>query len=77
ASGTTSWSGSTTGEDETLQRSPANEDTNNCNTDFIIDTPSPGDVDATVVPEFTEAGFFIAIIGLIGLTVLVFTKRRK
>ncbi|MHA1800361.1 MAG: phospholipase D-like domain-containing protein [Candidatus Heimdallarchaeaceae archaeon] len=77
ASGTTSWSGSVTGEDETLQRSPANKDTNNCNTDFIIDTPTPGDVDTISVPKFTEIGVFIAIIGLISLTVIAFTKRRK
>ncbi len=77
ASGTTSWSGSSTGEDETLQRSPANEDTNNCNTDFIIDTPSPGDVDVTAVTGFTEIGLFIVIIGLIGLTAIFFVNRRK
>jgi phosphatidylserine/phosphatidylglycerophosphate/cardiolipin synthase-like enzyme len=77
ASGTTSWSGSTTGEDETLQRYPANEDTNNCDTDFIIDTPSPGDVEITAATEFTELGFFIIIIGLIGITSIFFVKRRK
>lgn len=77
ASGTTSWSGSSTGEDETLQRSPANEDTNNCNTDFIIDTPTPGEVDVSSVTEFTEIGLFIVIIGLIGLTAIYLIKRRK
>ncbi|MCK4896601.1 MAG: hypothetical protein KAS47_07315, partial [Candidatus Heimdallarchaeota archaeon] len=63
-------------EDETLQRSPANEDTNNCNTDFIVGTPSPGEVEAAAITEFTELGFFIVIIGLIGLTAIFFVKRR-
>ncbi|MBY9000786.1 MAG: lamin tail domain-containing protein [Candidatus Heimdallarchaeota archaeon] len=77
ASGTTSWSGSATGEDETLQRVPANEDTNDCNTDFIIDTPSPGTVEAPTDPGPTSISFLIAIVGLFGLTIIFYLKKKK
>lgn len=46
--GVVSWSG-TCGEDETLQRIPANQDTNDCNQDFTTAAPTPGSI-----PPITE-----------------------
>jgi len=47
ASGTVSWSGSID-ETKSLQRDPANEDTNDCTIDFRVGTPTPGSVNVTV-----------------------------
>ncbi len=72
--GVTSWSGGSTGEDETLQRSPANQDTDNCNDDFIIDTPTPG---TPLTPEFTTyiAIPLLTIFALV--TLIILQKKRK
>ena len=73
-SGVVSWSGGSTGEDETLQRSPANQDTDNCNDDFKIDTPTPG---TPLTPELT---YYIAIpiLTIFALvTIIIRQKKRK
>jgi len=75
--GVTTWSGSTTGADKTLQRDPANEDTNNCNTDFIIDTPNPGVVYVDTDPGFTSYEFVLPVIGMVGLAVLLLRRRKR
>ena len=78
-SGVTAWSGASTGADETLQREPADKDTNNCNTDFIIDTPNPGVVYIFTSPTntgFTSYEFVLPIIGIIGLALLILRRRR-
>ncbi|MFW9853107.1 MAG: phospholipase D-like domain-containing protein [Candidatus Thorarchaeota archaeon] len=72
--GVTSWSGGSTGEDETLQRSPANQDTDNCNDDFKIDTPTPG---TPLTPEFTTY-FAISLLSVFALvTIIIRQKKRK
>ncbi len=76
-SGVTTWSGSTTDADKTLQRDPANEDTNNCNTDFIIDTPNPGVVYVDTDPGFTSFEFVLPVIGVVGLAVLLLRRRKR
>ena len=82
ASGVTAWSGATTGSDETLQRVPADEDTNNMNTDFEIDTPDPGvvyvTVPSTTPPDtgFLSFGYIVPIIGVIGLAIIYFRRKR-
>ena len=43
AAGTVSWSGSID-ETESLQRDPANGDTDDCTVDFVVGTPTPGSV---------------------------------
>ena len=72
--GVTSWSGGSTGEDETLQRSPSNQDTDNCNDDFVIDTPTPG---TPLIPEFTTyiAIPLLTIFALV--TVIIRQKKRR
>jgi len=78
-SGVTTWSGAATGADETLQREPADEDTNNCNTDFIVDTPNPGVVYVYTSPTntgFTSYEFVLPIIGIIGLALLILRRKR-
>ncbi|MHA2357772.1 MAG: phospholipase D-like domain-containing protein [Candidatus Heimdallarchaeaceae archaeon] len=72
-SGVTTWTGGSTGSDQTLQRDPPNEDTNDCNVDFILDDPTPGEV-APVTPELTQI-FLIPIIGFIAL-ITIFVRRR-
>lgn len=77
--GVTTWSGSTTGADKTLQRDPANEDTNNCNTDFIIDTPNPGAVYVSTPPDtgYTSYEFVLPVIGMVGLAALLLIRRKR
>ena len=75
--GVVAWSGSTTGADKTLQRDPANEDTNNCNTDFIIDTPNPGVVYVDTDPGFTSYEFVLPVIGIVDLAVLLLRRRKR
>ena len=67
------WSGGSTGEDETLQRSPADQDTDNCNDDFIIDTPTPGEVTPSG-PEFTTY-LVLPVIAIAALTIIYIRKR--
>ncbi len=74
-SGVVSWSGGSTGDDETLQREPANSDTDDCDADFVIDTPTPGTVGA-VTPEFTKI-FIIPIIGLFAVVSIFIRQKRK
>ncbi len=58
-SGHTAWTGSM---DETLslQRDPANTDTDDCSVDFKTDTPNPGTVYVTVPPSGFIPGFIIS-----------------
>ncbi|MHA1952695.1 MAG: phospholipase D-like domain-containing protein [Candidatus Heimdallarchaeaceae archaeon] len=72
-SGVISWSGSSTGEDETLQRSPPNEDSDDCNADFVITNPTPGEV-APVGPEFTS--FLVLPIISVAALVIIFLRRK-
>ncbi|MHA1867574.1 MAG: phospholipase D-like domain-containing protein [Candidatus Heimdallarchaeaceae archaeon] len=92
ASGVVTWSGST-GEDKTLQRIPADQDTNDCTIDFQAEAPTPGEVDLGSTntgtntgtntdetnPEFTSFNFLYAILGTISLIALgtIFNKLRK
>ncbi len=71
--GVTTWSGGSTGEDETLQRSPADQDTDNCNDDFKIDTPTPG---TPITPEFT---YYIAIpiLSVFALVTIIIRQKKK
>ncbi|MCE7747478.1 MAG: hypothetical protein GPJ51_03710 [Candidatus Heimdallarchaeota archaeon] len=77
--GVVAWSGSTTDADKTLQRDPANEDTNNCNTDFIVDTPNPGAVYVSTPPDtgYTSYEFVLPVIGIVGLAVLLLRRRKR
>ena len=72
-SGVISWSGSATGEDETLQRSPPNEDSDDCDADFVIDTPTPGIVEPDG-PGFTT--LLVLPIITIAALVVVFLRRK-
>ncbi len=74
-SGVTAWSGATTGADKTLQREPADVDTDNCNTDFLIDTPNPGVVYLDD-PGFTSFEFVLPIVGIIGLAIFILRRKR-
>ena len=75
-SGVVSWSGGSTGEDETLQRDPPNEDTDDCNADFIIASPSPSQV-AEIKTGFTNL-FIIPTIACIAIaTIIIRQKKRK
>ena len=44
---------------KSLQRDPANVDTDDCSVDFIADTPNPGTVYISVVPTGFIPGFII------------------
>ena len=72
--GVVSWSGAETGEEMTLQREYGNVDTDNCNDDFIIATPTPGE-NPDVTPEFLPL-VALPIISLAALIVIII-KRRK
>ncbi len=63
--------------DETLsiQRDPANHDTDDCSVDFIADTPNPGLVYITVTPTATSPGY-IAIISIFSSTVVTIVLKR-
>jgi phosphatidylserine/phosphatidylglycerophosphate/cardiolipin synthase-like enzyme len=77
--GVTTWSGGSTGADQTLQREPADKDTNNCNTDFIIDTPNPGVVyiyTSPTNPGFTSYEFILPIVGIIGIALILLRRKR-
>ncbi|MHA1155118.1 MAG: phospholipase D-like domain-containing protein [Candidatus Heimdallarchaeota archaeon] len=76
----TAWTGDM---DETLslQRDPANHDTDDCSVDFITDTPNPGTVYITIPPTGTS-GFipgyvFVTSIFAIIVVATVSIKRRK
>ncbi len=73
-SGVTTWSGATTGDDQTLQREFGNVDTNDCNSDFIIDTPTPGSV-PDVTPELLPL-VALPILSVVAL-VVIFIRRRR
>ncbi len=65
-----------------LQRDPANHDTDDCSVDFKTDTPNPGTVFITIPPLSTASGFipgyvFVTSIFAIILVATVSIKRRK
>ncbi len=78
--GVVSWSGST-GEDKSLQRVPANSDTNDCTVDFTADTPTPGKVTINSAStssnpsssdnlSFTGSSIIILLSTILGITSL-------
>ncbi len=76
----TAWTGDMD-ESLTLQRDPANHDTDDCSVDFITDTPNPGEVYITIPPT-SASGFipgyvFVTSIFAIILVATVSIKRRK
>ncbi|NHJ88108.1 MAG: hypothetical protein FK734_21765 [Asgard group archaeon] len=83
-SGHTSWTGTMTS-DLSLQRDPANVDTNDCSVDFIADTPNPGTVYVTINPSSTTtpSGFFpgfvipISILGILILSFITYRVRKN
>ncbi len=78
-SGVVAWSG-TASASTTLQRDPAQTDTNNCNEDFQLLAPSPGVVSVESVNEFVGFSSPIIIISAImiyGLASIIVRKRRK
>ncbi|MHA1127237.1 MAG: phospholipase D-like domain-containing protein [Candidatus Heimdallarchaeota archaeon] len=75
-SGHTSWSGTMT-EDLSLQRDPANMDTDDCSVDFVADTPAPGFVTIELT-TFPWPGFLIVgTIFAISITSVLIRKYSK
>jgi phosphatidylserine/phosphatidylglycerophosphate/cardiolipin synthase-like enzyme len=72
-SGVVSWSGSSTGEDDTLQRIPADEDTDDCDADFNIGSPTPTEVDVGD-PDFTSF-LVLPMIALAALSMILIRKK--
>ncbi|MCE7742094.1 MAG: hypothetical protein GOP50_06515 [Candidatus Heimdallarchaeota archaeon] len=72
--GVTSWSGDVTGEDMTLQREYGNVDSDNCNNDFVITDPTPGDV-PDITPELLPL-IALPILSVVAL-VVIFIRKRK
>ncbi len=78
-SGVVAWSG-TSGPSSSLQRDPAQTDTDNCNNDFRLLTPSPGVLFTESTDDFIEFSSPIIIISAIvvsGLASIIVRKRRK
>ena len=82
-SGVVAWSG-TASESTTLQRDPAQTDTDNCNDDFRLLSPSPGVIYTDSTDDSTDgfAGFgspiiIISAIMISGLVSIIVRKRRK
>jgi phosphatidylserine/phosphatidylglycerophosphate/cardiolipin synthase-like enzyme len=76
-SGVIAFSGSCD-EDETLQRDPANVDTDNCNDDFVVKSPTPGTVEIEIDDtNGISYGFLIPVISFIGLAVFIFRFKKK
>ncbi|MHA1304959.1 MAG: phospholipase D-like domain-containing protein, partial [Candidatus Heimdallarchaeaceae archaeon] len=86
--GVVSWSGSSS-EEETLQRVPANQDTDDCSVDFESKAPTPGTVEVDTntgsEPSETPTGdisygtisFLILSISLYSLIAYAFKRRRN
>ncbi|MHA1127242.1 MAG: phospholipase D-like domain-containing protein [Candidatus Heimdallarchaeota archaeon] len=75
-SGHTSWSGTMT-DDLSLQRDPANMDTDDCSVDFVADTPAPGYVTIELT-TFPWPGFLIVgTIFAISITSVLIRKYSK
>lgn len=72
--GVVSWSGPSTGEDKTLQREYGNVDTNDCNKDFIIADPTPGE-NPDLTPELTP----LMVLPILSVTALaiIFLRRKR
>jgi hypothetical protein len=78
--GHTPWTGSMD-ETKSLQRDPANVDTDDCSVDFTADTPNPGTVYISVLPTGFIPGYvwISTIFALAAVSVLIkfIVKRRK
>jgi phosphatidylserine/phosphatidylglycerophosphate/cardiolipin synthase-like enzyme len=77
--GVTAWTG-TIDDSESLQRDPANHDTDDCSVDFIVRIPNPGTVYVTETPSGFIPGFiFSTTLSAIAVVtiVIVFSKRKK
>ncbi len=74
SSSVTPWTG-TMDDTMSLQRDPANSDTDDCSVDFIADTPNPGLVYITVPPTETSPGYIISI-SVLSLTLIAIVLRR-
>ena len=81
-SGVVAWSG-TASASTTLQRDPAQTDTDNCNNDFRLMTPSPGVIyidstdDSTDEFGFSSPIIIISAIMIYSLASIIVRKRRK
>ncbi len=73
-SGVTTWSGADTDEEQTLQREYGNVDTDNCNNDFIIADPTPGEI-PDITPEYLPL-IALPILSVAAL-VVIFIRKRK
>lgn len=77
--GVTAWTG-TIDDSESLQRDPANHDTDDCSVDFIVRVPNPGTVYVTETPSGFIPGFIfsttLSAIAVVTL-VIIFSKRKK
>ncbi len=77
--GVIAWTG-TIDDTESLQRDPANQDTDDCSADFIVRVPNPGTVYVTETPSGFIPGFIfsttLSAIAVVTL-VIIFNKRKK
>jgi hypothetical protein len=77
--GVTAWTGSID-DTQSLQRDPANHDTDDCLVDFIVRVPNPGTVYVTTTPGGFIPGFIfgttISAIAVVTI-VVIFIKRKK
>lgn len=77
--GVTAWTG-TIDDTESLQRDPANQDTDDCSVDFIVRVPNPGTVYVTETPSGFIPGFIfsttLSAVAVVTL-VIIFSKRKK
>ena len=68
--------------DLSLQRDPANEDTNDCSVDFIADTPNPGTVYILTTSPTSPSGFLpgfvipISILSICTISIITYRYRK-
>ncbi len=76
--GTTAWTGSID-DTQSLQRDPANHDSNDCSVDFIVRVPNPGTVYVTTTPGGFIPGFIYstALSAIAVVTLVAILIRRK
>ncbi|NPE08016.1 MAG: hypothetical protein GNW80_07025 [Asgard group archaeon] len=76
--GVTAWTGSID-DTESLQRDPANHDTDDCSVDFIVRVPNPGTVYVTETPSGFIPGFILSttLSAIAVVTIVVIFRKRK
>ncbi|MFW9924558.1 MAG: phospholipase D-like domain-containing protein, partial [Candidatus Thorarchaeota archaeon] len=75
-SGITAWTGDID-DTQSLQRDPANHDTDDCSVDFKADTPNPGEAYITVPNTNIFPGFIYSTTILSVIFIVIFTVKRK